>query len=49
MLLPVTYIAEGNKNAFKILPEQSKSEEAGAIFKEDFKGACNPKRYVVLK
>ena len=36
-LLPVTYIAERNNNAFKILPEQSKSEEARAILKEEFK------------
>ena len=32
-LLPVTYIAERNNNAFKILPD----EEARAILKEEFK------------
>ena len=32
-----TCIAERNNNAFKILPEQSKSEEARAILKEEFK------------
>ena len=36
-LLPVTYIAKRNNNAFKILPQQSKSEEARAILKEEFK------------
>ena len=33
----MTYIAKRNNNAFKILPEQSKSEEARAILKEEFK------------
>ena len=36
-ILPVTYIAENNNNAFKILPEQRKSEEARATLKEEFK------------
>ena len=33
----ITYIAERNNNALKILPEQSKCEEARAILKEEFK------------
>ena len=33
----MTYIAERNNNSFKILSEQSKSEEARAILKEEFK------------
>ena len=33
----ITNIARRNNNAFKILPEQSKSEDARAILKEEFK------------